>query len=169
MPETLDRLDLDVTRGYAPEPRPLAGYAGIAGTFGLAVAGMALAAKTKPEAPLRARDLLLLGVATYRLSRLLAKDAVTSFLRAPFTTYQGASEMPNEVEETSRGQGARRAIGELLVCPFCVGTWVAGGLVGGMVLAPRLTRALAAGLAVETVGDVLNMAHIVAWRRMSGS
>ncbi len=34
-------------------------------------------------------DILLLGVATHKLGRLLAKDWVTSFLRAPFTTFKG--------------------------------------------------------------------------------
>ncbi len=44
-------------------------------------------------------DILLLGVATHKLSRLLAKDWVTSFYRAPFTEYQGSATAPAEVRD----------------------------------------------------------------------
>lgn len=39
---------------------------------------------------LSAQDVVLAGVATHKLSRLIAKDNVTSFLRAPFTRFQRA-------------------------------------------------------------------------------
>ena len=68
-----------------------------------------------PERP-RAADLLLAGVATHKLSRLLTKDRVTSFIRAPFTRYEQPAGH-GEVEEEPRGSGLRLAIGELLVCP----------------------------------------------------
>jgi hypothetical protein len=58
-------------------------------------------------------NLLLLGVATHKLSRLIAKDWVTSPLRAPFTTYEGAASGP-EVNESPRGRGMQRALGQLL-------------------------------------------------------
>ena len=44
-----------------------------------------------------AGDLALLSVATYKLSRLIAKDRITGFFRAPFTRYQGPSDRPSEV------------------------------------------------------------------------
>lgn len=58
-------------------------------------------------------NLLLLGVATHKLSRLIAKDWVTSPIRAPFTTYEGQASGP-EVNESPRGHGMRLALGELL-------------------------------------------------------
>ena len=63
-------------------------------------------------------DLLLVGIATHKLSRLLAKDKVTSFIRAPFTRYQEPSGQ-GEVEEEPYGHGLHLAVGELLVCPYC--------------------------------------------------
>ena len=31
------------------------------------------------------------------------------------------------MEERARGDGWRRTIGELLVCPYCLGMWISGG------------------------------------------
>ncbi|MFD7922153.1 DUF1360 domain-containing protein [Streptomyces sp. NPDC059740] len=45
---------------------------------------------------------MLLAAATHKLSRLVAKDPITSPLRAPFTRYQGTS-APSELAEEVRG------------------------------------------------------------------
>ena len=60
-------------------------YAGVVGTLAAA------ARVTGREVPdgLRVQDIALSALATHKLSRLLAKDPVTSPLRAPFTAYQG--------------------------------------------------------------------------------
>ena len=85
----------------------------------------------------------------------MTKDLITSFLRAPFTTYEGPAG-PGEVNEKPRGTGFRRAIGELLSCPFCFGQWVAAFLMYGLVLRPALTRLIAAIFAVLTLADLLH-------------
>ena len=80
---------------------------------------------------------MLISIATHKLSRLLAKDSVTSPLRAPFTRYAepgGAAEVNEEVRD--QGSSIRHSIGELVTCPFCLAVWVATGLTGGLVLAP---------------------------------
>ena len=38
-----------------------------------------------------AADLLLTGLATHKLSRLVAKDRIMSFARAPFTEHRSAA------------------------------------------------------------------------------
>ncbi len=147
--------------------RPLGGYAALAAAFGAAVGGaVALARAGGREAPhsFSTRDLLTIGLATHKLSRLLAKDKVTSFLRAPFTEFQEASGQ-GEVEEKPRGAGLQLAIGELLVCPYCLAQWVAAALVGGMVFAPRLTRLVAATYTAETVADFLQLAYYASEQR----
>ena len=58
-------------------------------------------------------NVLLFGVATHKLSRLISKDWVTSPLRAPFTTYEGPAS-GSEVNESPRGHGMRLAFGELI-------------------------------------------------------
>jgi hypothetical protein len=147
--------------GYADKPIPLKSYAALATVFNVALAtGLAATKDDLPErfSPL---DLLLLGVATHKYSRIVTKDRVTSFLRAPFVRYEGKAG-PSEVSETPRGEGAQRAIGELINCPFCIGMWVASGLGVGFVAAPRVTRFLAGVGAALAVADFLHLAHAAA-------
>lgn len=153
--------------GYSSEHRPLSGYAVLVAAFGAAVGGAGAAARAsgrEPPARWGARDVLMIGLATHKLSRLMAKDKVTSFLRAPFTEFQEASGQ-GEVEEKPRGNGLQLAIGELVVCPYCLAQWVAAGFVGGMVFAPRVTRTVAAVYTAETVADFLQLAYYASEQR----
>lgn len=160
-------------RGYAPaaERPPLLAYAVTMGVFNALLAGLLLLARRRGrELPERvgAADLALLGVAGHKLSRLIAKDKVTSPLRAPFTELEGEGG-PSEVEESSRGSGARKAVGEMLVCPYCLGLWVVAALSLGLLFAPRLTRFLASLLAALTISDFLQIAYKAAEEKGLGS
>jgi hypothetical protein len=154
--------------GYAPpgEYRPIGGYAVLAGVFGAGLGGALLAARRSGrELPdLSTRDLVLTGVATHKLSRLLTKDKVTAFLRAPFTEFQESSGH-GEVEERARGRGLRLAVGELLVCPYCLAQWVAGGFVVGHVFAPNVTRLLTGLWSAHAVADAAQLAYGAAEQR----
>ena len=99
-------------------------------------------------------DLLLLGVATHKLARIVTKEAITSVLRAPFTRYE-APAGAGEINESTRGRGMRHALGELLTCPFCLAVWVASYFTYGLVFAPRVTRLLASILAMVALSDTL--------------
>jgi Protein of unknown function (DUF1360) len=146
------------TDGYSDEHRPLAAYGLLTAAFGALFGGGAAALHDRlPERP-RTGDVALAGVATYKISRLLAKDRVTSVLRAPFTRYEGEAG-PSEVSESPRGRGLQLALGELLVCPYCVGQWVAGAFALGQVAAPRTTRFVAGTFAAYAIADALQMAH----------
>jgi hypothetical protein len=160
------------TRGYAPhDHRPLAGYVVAMTAFGGLAATLAgavrITGRPVPERP-SLGDVALISVATHKLSRLLAKDAVTSPLRAPFAGYAGpagAAELNEEVRD--RGSSVRHGIGELVTCPFCLAVWVATGLTGGLVLAPRLTRLAATTLTATAVSDFLQFAYDAA-KKSSG-
>lgn len=133
-------------------------YAGV--TAGLAAVVRATG-RPVPERPANS-DVVLLSIATHKLSRLLSKDAITSPLRAPFTRYDkpiGSGEVMEQVRD--EGSGTRHAIGELLSCPFCLAVWVATGLTGGFVLAPRLTRLVATALTAVAASDFLQMAYAI--------
>lgn len=106
----------------------------------------------------------LVGVATHKVARLIAKDPVTSPLRAPFTTFEGTSGEA-ELAEQVRGTGPRKALGELVTCPFCLGQWVATGFVFGLVLAPRPTRLAASLFTALTGADFLQLAYAKAQAR----
>lgn len=143
------------------ESRPLAGYAGAMAAYGgfvLAIAGAARIAGRRLPDTVSTADLLLVTVATSKLARLLAKDPVTSPLRAPFTRYEGLSG-PAELAEEVRGDGARKTVGELVTCPFCLGQWVATAFMGGLVLAPRATRQAAAVFTALFGADLLQYVY----------
>jgi Protein of unknown function (DUF1360) len=145
--------------GYAPaeERPPLAAYATFAGVFHAAMAGAVAAAKRSgrdlPER-VEAGDVALIGVASYQLSRLVAKKKVTAFVRAPFTELEGRGG-PAELDEKPRGSGLQRALGELLVCPYCLGLWASGGFHAGLLFAPRATRFSASVLSAMAIADFL--------------
>jgi hypothetical protein len=159
-------------RGYSGdggEEQPLAGYLGTMSVYGAVVASIAAAARVAGrEIPdgFDTRQVLLSAAATHKLSRLLAKDPVTSPLRAPFTRFQGTAG-PAELNEEVRGTGARRAVGELLSCPFCLGVWVATGLTAGLIFVPRTTRLAIGTLAALAGADLLQYSH--AWLQQQTS
>ena len=143
--DTDDEVDLD---GYAGS---LAAYA--TGVGALLLLGRA----TGRELPqgYTAQDLVVGGVATHKLTRLLSRASVTSPLRAPFTTFDEAAGSGEHVESARGEHGVRHTVGELLTCPFCLGVWVATAYVAGLVVAPRPTRALAAVMTVVAGSDTL--------------
>ena len=143
------------------EDFPLRGYAGAMSVYGGLVAAIAATARLSGRAlPERISpwDTAVTAMATHKLSRLLAKDPVTSPLRAPFTTFEGTSG-PAELAEDVQGSGATRTIGELVTCPFCLGMWVSTGFTAGYVFAPRATRLAATTLAVLAGSDFLQFAY----------
>ncbi len=151
------------SEGYASpgEERPLKAYAGLAATYAVAFGGALVALhRSGRELPQRlsAADILLTGVATHKVTRLIAKDKVTSFIRSPFTCYQEHAGH-GELDEEPRGHGLRYAIGELLVCPYCLGQWVGSSFAVGLVAAPRYTRLLAGIFVADTISDVLQIAY----------
>jgi Protein of unknown function (DUF1360) len=169
--DALTREARDAFESYAePEDRPpFRTYTALATLFNAGFAGALLAARRSGRLPdrIETRDVILLGTASHKLSRLLAKDKVTAFLRAPFTEYQGRGG-PAEVEERARGEGPRRAIGELLICPYCLGLWMSGAFHAGMLFAPRITRVVASALTALTLSDFLQIAYKAAENRGLG-
>jgi hypothetical protein len=150
--------------GYAADPQPpLRDYAAATTVYVTSLGGaLALVLARGHELPERIGfgDLVLLGVATHKLSRLIAKDKVTSFVRAPFTRLQGPAGQ-GELSEEPRGEGLQLLLGELIVCPYCLGQWVAGVGVVSLLAAPRLTRLLASIFAVHAASDFLQLGYLL--------
>jgi len=150
-----------VFEGYDGGEQPLPSYAAVAGLFNLIFAlFLLIARRTGRPIPERmeTRDIALLGVATHKLSLLLAQDAVTSPLRAPFTELQ-EKQSPKNVDEKPRGTGLRRSLGELVTCKFCVGQWVASFFTYGLVFAPAVTRLVASIFAIVALSDHLHQTY----------
>jgi hypothetical protein len=68
---------------------------------------------------------------------------------------------PAELKEGVRGKGLRKAVGELVSCPFCLSQWVSTGFTFGLVTAPRATRLTASVFASLALADFLQFAY--AW------
>jgi hypothetical protein len=151
------------------EDFPLGGYATAMSVYGGVVASIAAAVRLKgTQLPERISpwDTAMTAVATHKLSRLIAKDPVTSPLRAPFTVFEGTSG-PAELAEEVRGTGPLKTVGELVSCPFCVGMWVATAFTAGHVLMPRATRLAVTTLAALAGSDFLQFAYAYAEQHAS--
>jgi uncharacterized protein DUF1360 len=148
---------------HADRHRPLLAYGAFAVAFNTAVAGGLAVAHRRNGLPERwsAGDIVLLGTASAKLSRLVAKDRVLAFVRAPFTRFDEDTQR-GEVSESARGTGVQRTLGELLVCEYCLAQWVSAGFVVGSTLAPRATRAVVAMFAAYAVSDAVNIARSAA-------
>ncbi|MFE6305809.1 DUF1360 domain-containing protein [Nocardiopsis sp. NPDC057823] len=142
--------------------QPLGGYAAAMAVYAASVGAGLVAVKLagrRGDARVGPWDLALMGLTTHKVSRLLAKDPVTSPLRAFFTRFRGAS-APAELSEEVRGEGGRKAAGELITCPFCTAQWIATGYAFGLVLAPGLTRSAGAVFSAVAVSDWLQLAYV---------
>ncbi|HZU19730.1 MAG TPA: DUF1360 domain-containing protein [Gaiellaceae bacterium] len=123
------------------------------GTFagGLAAAGGVAKLLGRDPREHTALDLAVLAAATFKASRTISRDEVTSFLREPFVAGH-AKEGGEEPVETG---DMRQAIGELVTCSRCIGTWVAAALAGTQIIAPQFGRLLTWTLATAGANDFL--------------
>jgi Protein of unknown function (DUF1360) len=132
---------------------PYEAYAAIAGVFvgGLGVAGIAARILDRNPACQSTLDLAVLSAASFKAARTLAHDEVTSFLREPFV--EGEAHEGDESPVTTGDY--RQAIGELVTCSRCGGTWAAAFLASTQILAPRFGRLLTWSLAAAGINDWL--------------
>jgi hypothetical protein len=136
---------------------PYRSYAVIMATFagGLAAAGALGQALRRDPQRQSALDFAVLSLASFKVARTLSRDPVASFLREPFVEGQpGAA----EDEEPVRSGGMDQAIGELVTCTRCVGTWAAAGLAATQIVAPRFGRMLTWSLGAAAANDFLQAA-----------
>ena len=135
------------------ERPPYGAYAAIMGVFvgGLGAAGIVARALDRDPQCNTALDFVVLGAASFKAAHTLSHDEVTSFIREPFVrgrAHEGVSEEPVE-------GGLRQAIGELVTCSRCAGTWVAAALATTQVVSPRFARLLTWSLGAAAANDFL--------------
>lgn len=128
--------------------RPLGSYAAFASVFATALAGFVAAERRRLPAEPRWSDTVLIALATHKLARLIAKDEVTTFVRVPVTVDEDATEPER--------RGFRRAAGELVTCPYCLGLWISAGFSAATALWPRESRFVAAIFAAHAGADLLH-------------
>jgi hypothetical protein len=102
-----------------------------------------------------ALDFVVLSAASFKAARTLSRDQITSFIREPFVEGQAGAV---EDEEPVHTGGMEQAIGELVTCTRCVGTWAAAGLAATQMVAPRFGRLLTWSLGAAAANDFLQAA-----------
>ncbi len=139
--------------GYAKQVRPVQetptepiDYATLSATYGSLLGTVLLAARQRGERPLPSAELPALGLATFALSKLVAKEKVDTWMREPFV---------DERSRRPKGRRLRYAVGELMTCTRCLGAWSSLGLVALRVLRPQEARVVTAVLATSAVNDFL--------------
>ena len=100
---------------------------------------------------------LLIGLASFRLTRLFVYDKITEFIRNPFL--QEITEVDESGQEITytipKEKGLRRFFGELISCHWCTGIWVSTFLVCFYLFYPAVAYIPILILSISAVGSVI--------------
>ena len=136
-----------------PDRPPYGSYAALAAIYSgglVAAGGLARLLRRDPYTN-TALDFAVLAAANFKAARTISREKVGSFVREPLVEGEaGAGE-----DETPAGDGFKRALGELVTCTRCIGTWTAAGLAAAQLVAPRFGRMLTWSLAASAANDFL--------------
>jgi hypothetical protein len=124
-------------------------YAALSAGYGALTGALLVASRSRGAEPIRPAELPVMGLATFALAKLVAKEKVESWVREPFL-----EERPDG-ERRPKGRRLRYAVGELLSCTRCLGAWSALGLVGLRMAAPGPSRTVTSVLAASAGNDFL--------------
>jgi hypothetical protein len=148
--------DVDISKSQMPV------YAGLIGLFNAILAlFLFFRGKSPAHQEPTMSDVVLLGLATQKASRVLTRAKVTHPLRAPFTEVEGSAGA-GELDERPVGTPVQKTIGQLLTCPYCIGMWIASGFVYGFAIQPRMTRMVASIFAVSSIADFTQQCYVKA-------
>src|SRR3954471_8543114 len=131
----------------AGKPASARDYAALSAGWASLLGAVLVASRDCGDDHLRAQEAVPIGVATFALSKLIAKEKVDAWVREPFVEQTDDGRRP-------KGEGLRFVMGELLTCTRCTGMWSALGLVGLRVLRPRESRVVNAVLTASAVNDI---------------
>jgi hypothetical protein len=132
-------------RGMDAEPHPV-DYAAINAVWVALVAGLVAGTRGRfSEDPITNKELIPLAAATFAISKGVARERIGSWVREPF--------VDDSAQQRPKGGRIRRALGELVTCTRCVGTWSAVGVVGLRVMHPEAGKTVAAILATSAAND----------------
>lgn len=102
-------------------------------------------------------ELLMLALASFRLTRLIVNDKITEFIRAPFFDEFEEKNAEGETETyiTPKKGGIRGFFGELLSCYWCTGIWSSIFLFGLYVLYPLVATPIILVMAVAGLAAII--------------
>lgn len=134
-------------------------YATLTATYGSLLGTVVLAARQRGMRPIAVRELPVLGLASFALSKLVAKEKVETWVREPFV---------DEHSHRPKGRRLRYAVGELLTCTRCLGAWSSLGLVALRVARPEEARVVTTVLATSALNDFLQAGFSALCARTTG-
>jgi len=103
-------------------------------------------------------ELLILALASMRLTRLFVYDKITAFFREQF--YDFDAETATLIKPA---RGARRTLADLLSCPWCVGMWAGAAVVFCYYFSPVFWYPILF-LAIASAGSILQIfANMIGW------
>lgn len=100
---------------------------------------------------------ILMGLASFRLTRLIVFDKITEFLRSPFLD-EIVEIDENGLEQTyliAKPSGIRKWLGELLTCYWCTGIWSSIFLVSIYFIFPTAGEIIIVVLSVAAIGSII--------------
>ncbi|MGI8712203.1 MAG: DUF1360 domain-containing protein [Solirubrobacteraceae bacterium] len=135
----------------APHPARPIDYALINVSYIGALTGVGIVLhRQRREIDLSPREAIMLALAAFSVADVFAHERIATWIRRPFDV-ETADHRPGH----PRGQGLRYAIGELMACSRCVGSWSALGLIGLRVASPSASGAVTTVLAAGGANDFL--------------
>jgi hypothetical protein len=132
-------------------PVSSADYAALSAGWAALLGALLVAARDEGEEPVQPIEVLPLGLASFALAKLVAKEKVDAWVREPFVEEHAGGPEP-------KGSGLRYAVGELITCTRCVGVWSALGLTALRVTRPREARVITTVLGASAVNDAAQAA-----------
>ncbi|UQD51437.1 sporulation protein [Bacillus methanolicus] len=104
-------------------------------------------------------NVIMMGLASFRLTRLIVFDQITFFFRKPF--FEEITEVnPNGEEEVylaPKQHGFKKWMGELLSCYWCTGIWVSMFVILLYFLAPFFGEIVILVMAVSAIGSIIEV------------
>ncbi|MFL5841488.1 MAG: DUF1360 domain-containing protein [Thermoleophilaceae bacterium] len=136
-----------MTHERDPKTQP-ADYAAINLVWVSLVAGLLAATRGRASRdPITNKELIPISAATFAVAKAVARERIGTWMREPFVE-ESEGQKP-------KGRGLRRALGELVTCTRCVGTWSALAVVGLRVAHPEAGRTVTMILASSAASDWL--------------
>ena len=104
-------------------------------------------------------ELLVDGLATYRLTRLATTDVISEPVRMALLRRVGAEPSPGRDDPTAQevveSLEDPPRLATLVTCRWCAGIWIAAGVAGARRFAPEAWEPVARGLALAATAVLL--------------
>jgi hypothetical protein len=99
-------------------------------------------------------EFIILGLAVFRIANIVSNEQLTKPFREPFVDEK---QQHGKMVEVPKKKGFMGAMGSLIYCPSCTGTWIAAIFVYSFVLWPRPVEIIALIFALSGLERIFTM------------